>query len=205
MTLKVIGTGFGRTGTDSMRNALNILGVGPTHHMFELEEGAPLREAWLDLAKGAQPDWNLLFEGYHACVDWPSAFYWRALITEYPSAKVLLTLRSADSWWDSFSATILKYIQSKDDPNGLAQLLVADQVFGGRPDDRDHAIATYNRNTEEVIATVVPERLLIHNLGDGWEPLCRWLGIPVPDVSYPSGNTTEDLVERLGNKGVDLT
>ena len=204
MALKVIGTGFGRTGTDSMRNALNILGVGPTHHMFELEEGAPLREPWLALAKGAQPDWSLLFEGYRACVDWPSAFYWRALIAEYPAAKVLLTLRSADSWWDSFSATILKYIQSKDDPNGLAQLLVADQVFSGRPDDRDHAIATYNRNTEEVMETVNPDRLLVHHLGDGWEPLCRWLSLPLPDTSYPSGNTTQNLVERLRKKGVDL-
>ena len=74
MTLKVIGTGFGRTGTDPMRNALNILGVGPTHHMFELGEGTPLRPLWLDLAKGGKPDWEKLFEGYAACVDWPSAW-----------------------------------------------------------------------------------------------------------------------------------
>jgi hypothetical protein len=183
-----------------MRAALNILGVGPTHHMFELEEGMPLRQPWLDLAKGAKPDWDLLFTGYHACVDWPSAYYWRTLINVYPEAKVLLTLRSADSWWTSFEATILKHLQSGDDPDGLAALLIAEQVFGGRPDDRDHAISTYNRNTEEVIATVDPGRLLVHELGDGWEPLCSWLGLSVPDVSYPTGNTTRDMVKRLADK-----
>ena len=202
MTLNVIGAGFGRTGTDLMRTALNILGVGPTHHMFELEEGTPLRQPWLDLAKGAKPDWDLLFTGYHACVDWPSAHYWRTLIDEYPDAKVLLTLRSAESWWTSFEATLLKHFQSGDDPDGLGVLLVAEQVFGGRPDDRGHAIATYNRNTEEVIETVDPERLLIHNLGDGWDPLCNWLGISVPEVSYPTGNTTKDLNKRLADKHV---
>jgi len=145
MTLKVIGTGFGRTGTDSMRNALNILGVGPTHHMFELEEGSPLRPLWLDLAKGGEPDWGKLFEGYTACVDWPSAYYWRTLINVYPEAKVILTMRSAESWWTSFEATILKYLQSGDDPQGLSHLLVADQVFEGRYADRDYAIAAYNK------------------------------------------------------------
>jgi len=201
MTLSIIGTGFGRTGTDSMRNALNILGAGPTHHMFELEEGAPLRESWLDLANGAEPDWGVLFQGYNACVDWPSAYYWRSLINVYPEAKVLLTLRSAESWWTSFEATILKYLQSGDDPAGLAVLVVAEQVFDGRPDDREHAIATFNRNTEEVIATIDSERLLVHNLGDGWDPLCKWLGLPVPDVNYPQGNTTKDMVERFAAKG----
>jgi hypothetical protein len=185
-----------------MRAALNILGVGPTHHMFELEEGTPLRQSWLDLANGAEPDWDLLFAGYHACVDWPSAYYWRTLIDEYHDAKVLLTLRSAESWWTSFEATLLKHLQSGDDPNGLGVLLVAEQVFGGRPDDRDHAIATYNRNTEEVIETVDPERLLIHNLGDGWDPLCKWLGVSVPKVSYPTGNTSKDLNERLADKRI---
>ncbi|MEP2028118.1 MAG: sulfotransferase family protein [Paracoccaceae bacterium] len=203
MTLKVVGTGFGRTGTDSMRKALNILGVGPTHHMFELEEGSPLRPLWLDLAKGGEPDWENLFEGYTACVDWPSAFYWRTLIDVYPDAKILLTMRSAESWWKSFEATILKYLQSGHDPDGLGQTLIKPQVFDGRPDDRDHAIALYNRNVADVVATVSPERLLIHNLGDGWQPLCDWLGLPVPDVDYPSGNTTSDMKARLVDEGIE--
>ncbi len=205
MTLKIIGTGFGRTGTNSMRNALNVLGVGPTHHMLELGAGSPLRQPWRDMVNGAPPDWDALFAGYNACVDWPSAHYWRELVVAYPGAKVLLTMRSPESWWTSFEATILKYIQSGDEPEGLAQRLIARQVFDGRPDDREHAIAVYNRNVADVIATVDPDRLLIHNLGDGWEPLCDWLGLPVPDVAYPSGNTSTDFVERLSARGVDIS
>lgn len=193
MTLNVIGTGFGRTGTDSMRKALNILGVGPTHHMTEVGKDAHIREQWMNLVRGAEPDWDVLFTGYQACVDWPSAFYWRSLIVKYPQAKVLLTMRSATNWWSSFEATILKYILSSDDPNGFAQQLVAQQVFNGRPDNREHAIAIYNRNIEDVISTVSPDRLLVHNFEDGWEPLCQWLELPVPDVDYPSGNTTQDF------------
>jgi hypothetical protein len=205
MGLKIIGTGFGRTGTDSMRHALNILGVGPTHHMFELEEGAPLRSLWLDLANGGTPDWDMLFEGYSSCVDWPSAYYWRILIDVYPEAKVILTMRSAESWWNSFEKTILWYLQNSEDRNGLAHLLVADQVFHGRAHDRNHAIAVYNKNVEDVLATVSPDRLLVHNLGDGWQPLCDWLGLPIPSVDYPSGNTTKDLQDKLAAKGIDLS
>ena len=95
MTLKVIGAGFGRTGTDSMRHALNILGVGPTLHMYELADGTPLRQRWFDLVQGGTPDWDALTEGYNSCVDWPAAHYWRELSAAYPDAKVLLTMRSA--------------------------------------------------------------------------------------------------------------
>lgn len=197
MTLHIIGTGFGRTGTDSMRNALNILGVGPTHHMLEIVEDGPERKRWLDLAKGASPDWEALFRGYRACVDWPSAFYWRTLIDVYPDAKVLLTMRSAESWWSSFEKTILKLILTDDDTEGFGHLLIAEQVFGGRPDDREHAIKVYNQNVEEVLSTVSADRLLVHNLGDGWGPLCDWLGLDFPDCDYPSGNTSRDFVERF--------
>ncbi len=193
MTLNVIGTGFGRTGTDSMRKALNILGVGPTHHMTEVGKDAYLREQWFNLVMGAEPDWDVLFTGYRACVDWPSAYYWRSLVVKYPEAKVLLTTRPAESWWTSFEATILKYILRGDDPNGFAQRLVAEQVFNGHPEDREQAIAIYNRNTEEVISTIASDRLLVHSVEDGWEPLCRWLNLPVPDVDYPHGNTTQDF------------
>jgi len=195
MTLKVIGAGFGRTGTDSMRHALNILGVGPTLHMYELADGTPLRQRWFDLVQGGTPDWDALTEGYNSCVDWPAAHYWRELSAAYPDAKVLLTMRSAESWWTSYEATILKYIRLAD-PESISYPLLAKTVFDGRPGDRDHAIEVYNRNVADVIATIAPERLLIHNLGDGWPPLCDWLGLPVPDQPYPSGNNAQDFVAR---------
>ena len=180
-----------------MRKALNTLGAGPTHHMHELGSNAPLREPWLDLVRGAKPDWDRLFTGYNACVDWPSAYYWRSLVKQYPQAKVLLTMRSAESWWKSYEATILRYIQSNDDPDGFAQLLIADQVFDGRPADRDHAISVYNRNIKDVLTMVPPDQLLVHNLGDGWEPLCQWLDLAIPEVDYPRGNTTSDFVKAI--------
>ncbi len=199
MTLKVIGTGFGRTGTDSMRKALNLLGVGPTHHMLELVATNPLRQMWRELIAGATPDWEALFAGYHACVDWPSAYYWPTLIKTYPDAKVLLTMRSAESWWNSYEKTILKHILSEEDKQSFAIRLIAEQVFNGRPDDRAYAMSVYNRNIEEVLTTVAPERLLVHRLGDGWEPLCRFLDLPVPTVDYPKGNSTQEFIERLAS------
>jgi len=196
MTLRVIGTGFGRTGTDSMRKALDILGVGPTHHMHVIGKDPHHRQLWIDLVNGSKPDWEALFDGYNACTDWPSAFYWSALVEEYPAAKVLLTMRSATSWWESFKATILQHILTNENPNSFSELLIADQVFEGRPDDREHAIAIYNRNVDEVISTVDPQRLLVHNLGDGWEPLCEWLCLPKPNSDYPNGNTRTDFFKE---------
>jgi len=176
MTLRIVGTGFGRTGTDSMRKALNLLGFGPTHHMHEMGKGSN-RQNWLELVKGAEPQWDNLFAGYHACVDWPSAFYWPQLIDAYPDAKVLLTMRSAESWWASFEATILRNIVEYNNP--------------------EDAIKIYKRNIDEVLATVAPERLLVHTLGDGWEPLCHWLDCPAPNIDYPQGNTTKDFMAKL--------
>src|SRR6185369_3613405 len=102
MTLTVIGTGFGRTGTDSLREALNMLGFGPCHHMVEVNTHDEQKRLWRALAGGTNAGWDTLFAGYRSCVDWPSAYYWRELIQVYPNAKVLLTYRSPESWWESF-------------------------------------------------------------------------------------------------------
>ena len=192
MSLKVIGTGFGRTGTDSMRMALNILGFGPTHHMFELSDNPVLYQRWIDLAHGSQPNWDSLFEGYSSCVDWPSAYYWRELIDLYPDAQVLLTWRSAESWWESFEGTILQIMKLPKEESPLSRFL-AINVFDGRPDNRDHAIDVYNRHIDDVIATVSQDRLLVHKFADGWEPLCAFLNVPVPEIEYPSRNTTAEV------------
>ncbi|WP_245489321.1 MULTISPECIES: sulfotransferase family protein [unclassified Mesorhizobium] len=187
----VIGTGFGRTGTDSMREALTMLGFGPCHHMSEVMAHAGQRRLWRALARGAAPDWDQLFAGYKSCVDWPSAFHWRELIEAYPQARVILTWRSPESWWESFEKTILPAIVASTDQESLGIALVSKQVFGGRPQDRAHAIAVYRDNVEAVLNTVPAERLLVHKLGDGWAPLCAHLGVPVPDEPYPARNTTQ--------------
>jgi hypothetical protein len=196
MALKVIGTGFGRTGTDSMREALNMLGFGPCHHMFEVIDNEVQKQRWRALVQGAPADWDLLFEDYNSCVDWPSAYYWRELIDVYPEAKVILTWRSPESWWESCEKTLLPVFRKSTDPQSLGLALIADKVFGGKPDDREHAIAVYEQNVRDVIATVPKHRLLVHNLGDGWESLCRHLGVALPDVPYPSRNSASEFKAR---------
>ena len=107
MTLAVVGTGFGRTGTNSMRLALNQLGFGPCHHMKEVIDHPEQQRQWRALAKGGTPNWEQLFDGYRSAVDWPSAYYWRELIDAYPQAKVLLTTRDVESWYASIERTIM--------------------------------------------------------------------------------------------------
>ena len=198
MTLKVIGAGFGRTGTDSMREALNMLGVGPCHHMLEVNASEDQKQMWRALVKGTSPPaWEQVFAGYGSAVDWPSAYYWRELSAFYPQAKVVLTYRTAESWWKSFEQTILRGIQMSTEPESLGIALVRDKVFAGRPDDRALAIARYEENVKAVRETVAPERLLVHSLGDGWEPLCAHLGVPVPTQPYPSRNSASDFQHAI--------
>lgn len=201
MSLKVIGTGFGRTATDSMREALNILGIGPCHHMHEIMENEEQKQIWRAVGLGSKPDWEKLFAGYRSCVDWPSATYWPDLIKAYPDAKVILTWRSTESWWPSFEKTILPFLQNPKETESLAYTTIAGISFGGKPITRAHAIATYEANIEAVISTVAPKRLLIHKIGDGWEPLCKHLDIPIPDCPYPNRNSARDFMLKNSSSG----
>lgn len=161
MALKVIGAGFGRTGTDSMREALTILGFGPCHHMGEVIRRPEQNKAWRAVAGGTTPVWDVLLEGYVSCMDWPSVHYWRDLVAAYPEAKVILTSRSAESWWASFEQTILRLIGEDADPEMFGRRVIAGQLFGGRPHDRSHAISVYEAHRQEVMATVRADRLLV--------------------------------------------
>jgi hypothetical protein len=141
--------------------------------------------------------WEQLFAGYRSCVDWPSAYYWRELIQAYPQAKVILTYRSSESWWKSFEQTVLQVLQTSQDQESLGLTMIGRAQFGGRAHDRAHAISVYEANVAAVKATVPPERLLIHELGDGWEPLCKHLGVPVPSEPYPSRNKATDFQSAM--------
>lgn len=184
-----------------MREALTILGFGPCHHMYEVMGNPVQKPLCRAMVAGGPKVWDSLFDEYTSCVDWPSAAYWRELIEVYPEAKVILTWRSAESWWDSFSRTILPGIKGGEDPAAVGKVLIEAQVFGGRLDDRDHAMALYRANVEAVMAEVPAGRLLVHRLGDGWAPLCAHLGVPVPDVPYPHGNSAEAFHNRLVTQG----
>jgi hypothetical protein len=204
MALEVIGAGFGRTGTDSMREALTILGFGPCHHMLEVIGNDSQTAMWRARVRGEGPGWDQLLEGYRSAVDWPSAFWWRELAAHWPQARVILTWRPADRWYDSFAGTILKGIEASTDPDSLGLALIRDRVFGGRPGDRDHAIAAYEANVAAVRAAIPADRLLVHQPQDGWGTLCPFLGVPVPDRPYPSRNSADDfrqtMAERTGTR-----
>ncbi len=200
MSIKIIGAGFGRTGTESLGDALNLLGFGPVHEMRWLLGKPKERTLWVEKAQGKHVDWPVLFGGYTSCNGWPSSCYWRELIEYYPNSLVILTWRSPESWWDSFERTILKVILDPKMPSPLADAVIAEGTFGGKPDDRNHAIAAFKTHFDEVVSTVSKERLLIHRLGDGWEPLCAHLGVEVPERPYPFGNSAPEFFERLSGR-----
>ena len=193
MALSVIGAGFGRTGTESMKLALEMLGLGPCHHMKEVLSSSQQIALWRSVAKGDLPEWEEAFAGYNSAVDWPAAYFWRELSEYYPDAKILLTTRSSESWYASMATTIFKTLKASTDPSSIGLRLIGEGLFGGRLDDRDHAIAVYEENIAEVQGAFTQDRLLTYNLGDGWETLCQFLGKPVPDFPYPRSNSAQEF------------
>ena len=193
MALSIIGAGFGRTGTDSMRHALRMLGFGPCFHMFEIMENEAHKTAWRKVAAGGAPNWEALFARFQSTVDWPAAFYWRDLAAHFPDAKILLTVRSTESWLRSMQNTILPSLADSTDENSLGLKLIRDQVFGGNITDLDHVARVYEQNIADVQAAFGPDRLLTYQLGSGWAPLCEFLDVAVPQADFPRGNTPEDF------------
>ena len=206
MPLDVIGTGFGRTGTNSLKLALEQLGFGPCHHMFEVYESpAYLLPIWMKAAQeGVTPDWDEIFENYRSTVDWPTAFYWRELVDHYPHAKVVHTTRTPKSWVKSAISTIFVSMSERNEKKGAARdlstmawELIVMQTFDGRMDDFDYAADIFRKHDEAVKAYVAPDRLLVYEVSEGWEPLCRHLSVPVPDEAFRRTNTTDEFkVER---------
>lgn len=204
MGLDIIGPGFGRTGTSSLKAALEHLGYGPVHHMFEVRDNPALLPAWQAYAETGRIDWTAAFPGYRAQVDWPGAACWRQLAADFPQAKVILTVRDADAWFESAQATIGPFAAARGQhpsahANAIAAMahrLVVEGVFDGRLSDRTHATGVFKRHIEEVKATISPERLLIYEVGDGWEPLCAFLDRPVPAITFPHLNSSRQFREK---------
>ena len=204
MTLRVVGAGFGRTGTYSLKLALEQLGLGPCHHMCEVRQNPDQPPYWQALARGEAPHWDAVFAGYAACVDWPAARFWREIAAHYPDAKVVLSVRPAEAWIDSVHATIYPVMRdwakleagAVRDTREMANELIVEQTFDGRLDDRDHAMTVFRAHTQEVQRAIAPERLLTYEASQGWQPLCRFLGVPVPDTPFPRRNTTEEFKKR---------
>lgn len=195
MTLKAIGAGYGRTGTDSARIALEILGLGPCHHMREVLSNQDRYRMWQEVANGADRDWNRLVGGYGSAVDWPTVTYWKELAKLFPDAKILLTWRSPESWVASYQKTLRPAVDDGPDPSSFGKVVIRDQTFEGRHDDAGFMAAKYREHVEDVLTTAPAGRLIVHRIGDGWGPLCAGFGIPEPDVPFPSGNSTNDFLD----------
>jgi hypothetical protein len=199
MTLKLIGAGFGRTGTTSVKFAYEQLGLGRCYHMLEVFQTPGAAERWVDAADG-KPDWDALLGGYTASVDWPGCAFWRELLRHCPEAKVLLTVREPNSWFDSTQRTIFSD-RTRDELKfapGIIQLFskVVDATFDGRLHDRAHCISVFERHNADVIRSVPKEKLLVYDVAEGWGPLCRFLGVPAPAAPFPKASTSEDFVKR---------
>jgi len=189
-SLQVIGAGFGRTGTASLRDALERLGFGPCDHMrenFAHPERFPLWEAALRCKDAGEPiDWRPLLDGFRAIMDFPGAYFWRELIAAHPRAKVILTVRDPERWYDSIRATIFAL---PDEQRTAVSRELNTRAFNDRLTDRAHCQAVFTRHNQVVQETVPPERLLVFEVKDGWEPLCAFLDVPVPeDASFPRVN-----------------
>jgi hypothetical protein len=198
MTLKVIGSGLGRTGTMSLKLALEQFGFGPCHHMVEVfmhPESMPL---WVAAAAG-KPDWPAIFGGYQSMVDYPGCRFWRELMDFYPDAKVLHSIRDPERWFESTQATIFAPGSPADNPPDAMRPFfeaVAGE-FKGRIHDRDFMIDHFNRHTEAVLAEVPKDRLLVFEATQGWEPLCAFLGVAVPNTPFPRENSRAEFQARV--------
>jgi hypothetical protein len=205
MTMRVIGSGLGRTGTKSLKEALELLLGAPCYHMMECF-GHPEHPAqWHRAITGDDVDFDELLDGYAATVDWPSAACWKELAETYPDAVILHSERPADAWFRSADRTILegfKKPRSEWDPPGTNDWWdMALAMFEGfTPDflDRDAAMAAVDAWNADVRASAPADRLVIWETGAGWEPICTALDLPVPDEPFPHTNTTAQFREHAG-------
>ncbi|CAM5622061.1 sulfotransferase family protein [Streptomyces fumanus] len=195
--VEIFGAGFGRTGTLSLRTALERLGFGPCHHMLHLLECPDAVPLWRAAARGESVDWARVYQGYRSSVDWPGAAFWREITGAFPAAKVILTVRDPESWYASAASSIHAAATApvpEDADPGFAEVrqmsldVVWNGVFDGRFTDKEHAIRVFEEHNAAVRREIDPERLLVFEVGQGWEPLCAFLGVPVPDEPFPRSN-----------------
>lgn len=200
--LEIIGSGFGRTGTSSLKLALRELGFSPCYHMDEVFSHVEHIPYWDAATTGALDDWSAIFAGYRAAIDWPTASFWRELAAVYPDARVIHTERPEDAWYTSFANTIQPVLKAElpNLPPGwfaMCARTITDRCFGGRAQDREAVLDAYRRNNAAVRAELPVGRLLVFDPADGWEPLCAFLDVAVPDAPYPKVNTTAEFQAAL--------
>jgi hypothetical protein len=209
MALKIVGAGPGRTGTASLKVALEMLGLGRCYHMGEVMKDISTMDHWIAAAKGA-PDWERVFDGYAAAVDYPTAKFWRELAEYYPEAKIVLSVRDPNTWFDSVHETIfsprLREWVSKGPFAEFSRLAVHGDL-GDRIDDRAFMADYFEKHVGAVKAAIPAERLLVYEVKQGWGPLCEFLGVREPDEPFPHVNSraeTRAIVEAMLASSGDL-
>ena len=202
MSLKVIGAGYPRTGTTSLKLALEQLGFGPCHHMREIMQNPQSSALWVEAAGApGKANWDKVLEGYQSCTDVPGCTFWRELVAYYPSAKVLLSVRDPEKWFESTQATVLGaewVARTLTTPLKEFFEKAVYPEFSGYFNDRDFLLSQYARHHDEVIRTVPKERLLVFDVHDGWAPLCTFLGVPIPETPFPRTNSREEMLAHRG-------
>lgn len=204
MSLQVIGAGLGRTGTLSLRLALNELGLGPCHHMEEVAMNSAVQVPLWQAALDGAPDWATCFNGYRSAVDWPTAAFWSELATAFPEARIVLSRRTAESWAESFSQTIYKLMGEGDKvPPDMQPWFAMSQGVVSRSGfpqglDQQALIDGFNAHCDTVVAAVPKDRLLDYDVKQGWEPLCAFLRLPVPATPFPRTNDRKDFWDLVG-------
>ncbi len=196
----LVGAAFPRTGTMSVKSALEHLGIGRCYHMHEVFLNPEHIEIWNATCDGKMPDWKSLFSGYAATLDAPACLYWRELAQCFPSAKVLLLRRDPESWYESMLSTTHQVVMGPKGETEPALAMVKrvffERYFKGRFEDKDYAIARYRQYCDEVRGSISKERLLDYEVSQGWGPLCEFLGYSVPDEPFPRRNTRDMFKAR---------
>jgi hypothetical protein len=194
----VIGAGLGRTGTHSLKLALERLTGEPCYHMAEVFHHMDHCETWTGAAKGEMPNWNEFLVGYGSAVDWPAAAFWKEMSEDIPEALVILSVRDPKEWWESASSTIFRARNSMPDPRWQEMI---GAIFSTRspfdPNDPALCMASFEKHNETVKREVPKERLVVWSADQGWGPICAGLGVPVPDEPFPKSNTREEFIKRI--------
>ncbi len=211
--LKLINAGLGRTGTTSLQVALERLGFGPGYHMFDIVSSDERLGQWERIVCDKQPaDWEAIFDGYTSAVDGPCAIYYRQIMQAFPEAKIMLTVRDAEGWYRSTYDTLYQFaLANRDNPADIhsrqsrlyrfTSSMIWNGLFGGRFEDKDHAIDVFHRHNQGVVATIDPANLLVYDVRQGWDPLCAFLGVEVPAEDFPHLNDTQSMRTTLRQVG----
>jgi hypothetical protein len=203
--LKVIGAGFGRTGTSSLKRALEIVGYGPVSHGVDIIFRPNHVLAWQGYYRTGTANWDRIYKRFRSAIDFPVPCAWQDLAAHYPDAKIILTVRDPEKWYRSTADTIypgprevlpewtLVWFPLCRAYTEFVEGLVWDGLFDGRFTDKDHAIKVFEQHIEDVKATADPDRLLVYDVAEGWGPLCEFLGVPVPNEPFPHVNDTAEM------------